>query len=794
MHQIIKQPPKYIIMSTFFTPSRFNPGIRKIIFFLLAAVVCTAYKSTAQTCVADNATAYVNGSVVIKVRANDTYPSNYLTIPYTFGAAAAPQHGTITILNGDSIQYTPNANYVGQDHFIYGVADPSFPTYAVDTASVTVNITCNLQVAANGDISFCGNIPAQTSLIATAANFSSTCTVSWSPTTYLSNANSFSPVLDLTQVNQHAGPLNTDYIVTVVDSVSGCSATDTMHVFAASAFNETINVCGNQPAILNGHMSGVLQYSWIGGASGNGTLTVNAAGTYYLSETFAGGCALTSVYHVIDSCINMGCQFNVNLGPDINQCGNPPGTTAQLGNTSSMPSGTYSYQWYPSTGLSNPNSPTPTVNNVVNQTYILYVSNGSCTATDTIVVTQLNYQVGTIYNCNGSPVVLSSPPGAYLYQWMFSPAPASTVSTTVVTQPGNYGFAAYYNGCAVTNSITVVDSCQASPGNVWPGDCNYDLIADCYDFLNICMGYGQTGALRPLATTSWYAQPMTDWATAAYGANDKHSDCDGNGIIDINDAQAIVDNYNFTHAYKLSAPAFTYTNNADMYLVADRHTAGLQETVTFDIMLGSSAAPVNDIYAIAYQLTYEDNLELMNTPVVYTPSWFGNTSTNLVRMEVQLQTTGQKDCAVGGNDQQNRTGYGKIGEFKIVTTDNLSGIAVLHADITNLMAIMNDGTQKMLTVSGDTVVINSATGIAAIDAGVQVGVYPNPSNGQITVNTTGADAEMIVVYNMVGETVYSLAKAGAIENLDLSQLAEGIYTLKVKTGKGFVNRKISIKH
>ncbi|MFL5752705.1 MAG: T9SS type A sorting domain-containing protein [Bacteroidia bacterium] len=1027
-------------MNKFITPGT-KQFCKAIAFFaFLSAFIPTGNVIEAQTCGIDNANCYINGSKIIHVRTNDTWPSNYLTIGYSYVPFSTPAHGTITILNNDSIQYTPNTNYVGPDKFIYGVASPGNPTSASDTASVFINVvsnpncfavatmgptayacgdsifvagtvsnmsgplqwnwnygngftsnvpfnapkifvtagsytltlvvtdlsngcsagqqipytvtngvrvdagntvfgcqatqlnampviptsgpglsyswtpansnisnpniqnpyvdhvnntmytvtmydsntgcsakdsllvtvysvnlstyticngstaildfgpgatnyywqnwqdtsgvnhpisantqtypvtqpgqymgfamfpgcgaltssinvvnncaTCSLAVVANSDINYCGNVPAQASLIATAINYNSNCTVSWSPTAYLTNANSFVATLDFTQVNQHAGPVDIDYVITVTDTITGCTDSDTIHVFAASPFNETFNVCGNQPALLTGHFNDVSVYSWTPGYSSGAVLTATYPANYYLAETFLNGCTLTSVYHVVDTCTNTGCGFAVSAGSNINNCAVSPGTIAQL-NAVVTPAGTYTYQWFPSTGLSNPNISNPTADNVVNQTYVVYVSNGTCTVTDTVVVTNVHYVTGNLYNCNGSPVTLTMPLGAYYYQWLFSPAPSQTTNTAIITTPGNYTYAAFYNGCAVTNGITLIDSCAASPGNVWPGDCNYDLVANCYDLLNICMAYGQTGAVRPSASLSWTAQPMADWATAAFGANDKHSDCDGNGIVDTGDVQAIIANYNFTHPYKLMAPDFTYNTSADLYLVADRHTAGLQETVTFDVMLGQSATPVNNIYALAYQLSYEDNLELVTTPVSYISSWYGDTTTNLISMEKQM--AGQKDCAVGGNDHNNRTGFGKIGEFKIVTTDNLSGMAVMHANIINVVAIMNDGTQKVMSVSGDTVLINSATGMTDINANVQVGVYPNPSEGSFTVTTLGANAEAVSVYSLIGELVYNSEKVSAAGKLDLSQLAEGVYTMRIKTDKGTVSKKIAIR-
>jgi hypothetical protein len=49
--------------------------------------------------------------------------------------AGAPQHGTVQLLEGGLVRYTPNANYFGPDSFTYTVSDGQ------TTASATVNLT-----------------------------------------------------------------------------------------------------------------------------------------------------------------------------------------------------------------------------------------------------------------------------------------------------------------------------------------------------------------------------------------------------------------------------------------------------------------------------------------------------------------------------------------------------------------------------------------------------------------------------------------------------------------------------
>ena len=51
---------------------------------------------------------------------------------------SGPANGTVTILNGDSILYTPNANFNGNDTLTYQISDGNG---GFDTAQVVITVT-----------------------------------------------------------------------------------------------------------------------------------------------------------------------------------------------------------------------------------------------------------------------------------------------------------------------------------------------------------------------------------------------------------------------------------------------------------------------------------------------------------------------------------------------------------------------------------------------------------------------------------------------------------------------------
>ena len=69
-----------------------------------------------------------------------------------------------------------------------------------------------------------------------------------------------------------------------------------------------------------------------------------------------------------------------------------------------------------------------------------------------------------------------------------------------------------------------------------------------------------------------------------------------------------------------------------------------------------------------------------------------------------------------------------------------------------------------------------------------ISLYPNPSNGQITLNAATAAKHIVEVVNALGEVV-ATSNFTLNLNMDLSSLAKGVYSVRVSTDKAsFVQR------
>lgn len=93
----------------------------------------------------------------------------------------------------------------------------------------------------------------------------------------------------------------------------------------------------------------------------------------------------------------------------------------------------------------------------------------------------------------------------------------------------------------------------------------------------------------------------------------------------------------------------------------------------------------------------------------------------------------------------------------------------------------------------------SAVGTNEISNEVSLDLFPNPSNGTVTINyTANVNTDMnISIVNMIGETVYTTnggnTKGSFIKNLDLSHLPKGVYMVNVNSGFGITTKKLVIQ-
>jgi len=75
-----------------------------------------------------------------------------------------------------------------------------------------------------------------------------------------------------------------------------------------------------------------------------------------------------------------------------------------------------------------------------------------------------------------------------------------------------------------------------------------------------------------------------------------------------------------------------------------------------------------------------------------------------------------------------------------------------------------------------------------------VDIFPNPTKGQLNIETINLKVSEINVYNLIGKNIITLQEneVKPLTQLDLSDQAEGIYMVNVITNKGTITRKVNV--
>jgi len=425
-----------------------------------------------------------------------------------------------------------------------------------------------------------------------------------------------------------------------------------------------------------------------------------------------------------------------------------------------------------------------------------------------------NFQVGTSTGCSGGPVAgtLSITPSATLcastpatlvltgntpgaaYTWQMSSNGGTTwtniggATGTVYSLPVPITAAMYRvqvacgGTVATTNTITVTLSGGPCQDSVWPGDANYDLIANNMDALNVSVAYNVVGSARPGASSSWTAQFSADWPNNFYGGvNYKNADCNGDSIINNADLTVITANYGMTHPKGDEQNAAKVTGLPDLYFDLTGISLVPGTMVTVPLKLGTSGVPADKVYGLAATVKINGITPQVTPALSFTNGWLGTASNTLNLVKVLNNNT--IDWAYARNDHHNTSGNGTLGTLTFDVPHGAGGTLTLHLQ-----------TVKMIDSSG-----NTLTGYNVVDAtaGIQssgisnvpipgiADIAPNPSQGtaQLVVNVASVTQINVKITDLSGKSVWQTQatvddRHFAVE-LPAAKIAAGVYLVQV---------------
>jgi hypothetical protein len=460
----------------------------------------------------------------------------------------------------------------------------------------------------------------------------------------------------------------------------------------------------------------------------------------------------------------------------------------------------YSYSW------SGPNGFTANTANLSNLSagiYYLTITDGQgCSSLDTSAILQPASAVSSLLTvtsptcgfCNGE-ILASTVGGTAPYSFSWSGAGVSIAADSLLQNVCDSLYTLQVsdaNNCMFTDSVLVVASLTCD--SVWPGDINYDGTANNIDVIYWAMAFGDTGNTRANATLNWNGQPAMDWATGMGSyINAKHADCDGDGLVDAADVNAVSLNYGLLHPKGGS-------NRADVELKLNVDTAALiiandSFVLNGEVLFQSTAAGSDSLFGLVYTLGLQSvSGELLHLDYLYDSFWFGNTS-NTTDFVKQVDSN-LFDVAMARTDRNTSFGNGRIGRFTI------SG-ALDNGEVPNF-TIRTDN-EARYAFNGDNLGLNSDAITYADLLGLEnvemekeeMKVFPNPSIGSIQVEHSlfKNGSATVKLYSISGGLILDqrLSISNGMLVLHQSQipLLSGTYLLTVETAGGVFNALIT---
>jgi len=308
------------------------------------------------------------------------------------------------------------------------------------------------------------------------------------------------------------------------------------------------------------------------------------------------------------------------------------------------------------------------------------------------------------------------------YEWYRDGALATTIVGDSTYTPDIAG--TYY--CRISNAVITNPSeyhqnftlrsadFDFAPSSlpVYPGDFNADGIVDNFDALYWGWAYGKIGIARDNTGVEWGPYVVDDWMYSVAGVNNKHQDGNGNGIINQDDLQAIIANYDSIRPIVSSNRMGLFSEDyiLEFELIEETYTNDNKISRRYDVYLRHIDGEPVVIHGVAFDIEYTGFDEAPDIRVDTSNSSLGD-SLGLVEVFNPLS----KVFSVGISQQDQ-------------SPDTLTGrVAQLILD-----EIWQGGDEEPFTLfNGSRGIINIAEGENYPVAGQEVMVSPDNQGGDL---------------------------------------------------------------
>lgn len=577
-----------------------------------------------------------------------------------------------------------------------------------------------------------------------------------------------------------------EYIVNVMDNI-GFSLVDTFIVQdltpgVSDVTLTSVSCIGSQNGSINITVEGGTEpyaYQWSNNTSFQ-DLSGLSAGEYFLTITDSLGCVYTDSYTIEDA---------VPITLDIASLTCPGQDTANGGGQFTASGGEGNFEFFWSNGDQNS---TGLLSNASAGSYTVSVTDGNnCPflTEDFVLEVGIESLADSYTICDGQEVEIQlSAPNANSILWSpadllsctdcATPIANTTVDTVLEVMISNP------SGCTQIGTVELLVSEEC----VFPGDANNDGEANNLDVLWVGMASNSMGPARPNPSTLWKGFGMDDWgqSTPLSMVDYKYIDCNGDGTINSEDVDVIMQNYGETHGAPGGGPEGA---GAGAPLMVEM-PAEVADVIVheFDLILGDADNAIAGGFGLVFSLNYDESLVEISDIDLTLDGWFGTAANSIY--EINRKTPGNIDIGWVRSDGQIMSGQGKIGTlniaFKAVTTDTPFSINIQDATLIN----DSEGVIEVMAMESNTIIKEDVIDAVAEPYVHSDKMFPNPTNGKLNIDTKRMLSE-IKIFSATGKLLALITNPGT--QIDLSKYAEGVYFLKLSGTDGISTHRVILE-
>ncbi|MES2592701.1 MAG: T9SS type A sorting domain-containing protein [Bacteroidota bacterium] len=595
----------------------------------------------------------------------------------------------------------------------------------------------------------------------------------------------------------HTFPGAGTYITSLSANIPGCgtvSYSDTIHIVSPTApiGLTTQSFCNNAVvADLAAAGTGIQWYAASVGGTVLPSSTVLINGAHYFASQTVSNC---------ESYTRLDVAIVINPLPVVTA--NATESTICNGNNVTLTgSGASTYSW--SGGVQNGVAFNP--NGTYSYTVIGTDVNGCLgTATKTIVVNPLPALIisnpsvvcsPSTFDISSSIVTFGSSGGTISY-WQDSSATVSLNMSyyTTIDTSGVYYIKLDSGTCFDIGhvAVTINNNC------VWPGDANKDSIVNNYDLLPIGLLYSQTGISRNNISNNWQAFPIANWGISQInGADIKHVDCNGDGIINNNDTLAVNLNYSSIHAIGTLTSNELRSVDPDLYFTTSSNSYYPGDWINIEVWTGSTTKPVANLYGIAFDISYDASLVQPGTAsLTYPNSWFGTPGVNALKIAKIDELAAKAYGGLTRIDHSNQSGSGKIADFKFQAKNSITSVSNLQLSVSNYKANDQNGSPVVFNPVADSItIVPLSTSVEKLNNNMIVSILPNPFSSYATIIFSNTQQNTsIKIRDVLGKEIKHINFSGMYCKIERDEMKAGIYLIQITyTNNNIENRKIVIE-